>query len=657
VMGQEVLKACSAKFMPIKQYYFLEASSCLPTPSDDWSEFAPTATRYDGLVGVLGAGLHQKLRSLSYFLVGAGAIGCEMLKNLAMIGLATSGEGTVYVTDMDVIEKSNLSRQFLFRDSDIHSLKSEVAAREAKTMNTGFNVVAQANRVGQKSQNIYDDDFWDSMDGCITALDNVEARLYVDARCVYYQKPLFDSGTLGTKGNTQVVIPFASESYGSTRDPPEEGIPVCTLKHFPNKIAHTIQWARDAFEGYFTHAPQEVNNYLSDPNYLQSLSKKPNEQIPTLTTLNTCLVTNRPKTFADCVQWARVQFQVEFRNNICQLLESFPADSMDKSGKNPFWSGPKRAPSPVEFDASDPLHLTFITSAANLLANVYNIPEERDLTRITDVVSSVDAPAFVSKGKVKIATTEAEAKEEKEAKVVEDDHDVQVRELTQALPAPSSQKTRLTPAEFEKDDDTNFHIAFITATSNLRARNYQIKEASEHETKFIAGKIIPAIATTTALVAGLVCLELFKMVQNKPIEAFRNTYVNLAIPMFAMSEPNPCSATTSTIPKTGDYKWSLWDRLDVDTGDITLQELIDFFEEKYGMVLSMLSFGPSMLYFNFGMNKKTLKDRLAKPISQLVIEVGKTTLPEKDKYLIIEAILTDEDDEEIDLPYCRFRFR
>merc|ERR1712166_1709468 len=116
---------------------------------------------------------------------------------------------------------------------------------------------------------------------------------------------------------------------------------------------------------------------------------------------------------------------------------------------------------------------------------------------------------------------------------------------------------------------------------------------------------------------------------------------------------------------------SLWDRLDVDTGDITLQELIDFFEEKYGMVLSMLSFGPSMLYFNFGMNKKTLKDRLAKPISQLVIEVGKTTLPEKDKYLIIEAILTDEvdkyliieailtdeDDEEIDLPYCRFRFR
>jgi len=83
----------------------------------------------------------------------------------------------------------------------------------------------------------------------MNALDNVEARLFVDNKCVTHSLGLIDAGTLGPKGNVQVIIPHESESYGSSVDPPEPDIPVCTLKNFPYEISHTIQWARDLFDG------------------------------------------------------------------------------------------------------------------------------------------------------------------------------------------------------------------------------------------------------------------------------------------------------------------------------------------------------------------------------------------------------------------------
>jgi ubiquitin-activating enzyme E1 len=86
----------------------------------------------------------------------------------------------------------------------------------------------------------------------------------------------------------------------------------------------------------------------------------------------------------------------------------------------------------------------------------------------------------------------------------------ELAELVDSLPPPSSLAGyRLSPVEFEKDFD--LHVEFVTSASNLRARNYGIPSADKHKTKFVAGKIVPAIATTTSLVTGLVCLELYKV--------------------------------------------------------------------------------------------------------------------------------------------------
>ena len=75
----------------------------------------------------------------------------------------------------------------------------------------------------------------------LTHLYTIPTGNYMDRRCVFYCKPLLESGTLGTKGNTQVVLPHKTESYSSTQDPPDNKIPLCSLKNFPNEIHHTLQ--------------------------------------------------------------------------------------------------------------------------------------------------------------------------------------------------------------------------------------------------------------------------------------------------------------------------------------------------------------------------------------------------------------------------------
>lgn len=403
--AQEVLKAVSGKFHPIKQWLYLDSLESLPTSTRRSEELCkPIGSRYDGQIAVFGKEYQEKLGNVRQFLVGAGAIGCEMLKNWAMIGLGVGPKGKITITDMDSIEKSNLNRQFLFRAKDVGQMKSDCAARAVQAMNPDLvgHILCLKDRVSPETEHIFNEEFWANLDGVTNALDNVEARTYVDRRCVFFHKPLLESGTLGTKGNTQVVLPKLTESYSSSHDPPEESFPMCTLRSFPNKIEHTIAWARELFETSFVKSAETANLYLTQPNYLDTTLKQGGNEKATLEMIRDYLVTDKPLSFEDCIIWARMLFEKQYNNAIQQLLWNFPKDSKSSSGQ-PFWSGPKRAPDPLKFDPKNETHLGFVIAAANLHAFNYNI-NGSGATKDTylKVLDNMIVPDFSPDAKVKI---------------------------------------------------------------------------------------------------------------------------------------------------------------------------------------------------------------------------------------------------------------
>uniref|UniRef100_UPI00358F9CFB ubiquitin-like modifier-activating enzyme 1 n=1 Tax=Myxine glutinosa TaxID=7769 RepID=UPI00358F9CFB len=148
VAAQEVMKACTGKFMPIMQCLYFDALECLPEDQSSLTEenCQPQNCRYDGQIAVFGKSFQHTLESQNIFLVGAGAIGCELLKNFAMMGIGCGNGGMVTVTDMDCIEKSNLNRQFLFRSSDVQKMKSEIAALAVLRMNPRMHITPHQNR-------------------------------------------------------------------------------------------------------------------------------------------------------------------------------------------------------------------------------------------------------------------------------------------------------------------------------------------------------------------------------------------------------------------------------------------------------------------------------------------------------------------------------
>ncbi|WVZ56606.1 hypothetical protein U9M48_007104 [Paspalum notatum var. saurae] len=651
IVGQEVVKACSGKFHPLYQFFYFDSVEALPTHQLDPKDLKPLNSRYDAQISVFGSKLQKKLRDANVFVVGSGALGCEFLKNLALMGVSCSRKGKITITDDDIIEKSNLSRQFLFRDWDIGQAKSTVAATAACAINSCLHIDALQNRACPETEHVFHDTFWEGLDVVINALDNVNARMYIDMRCLYFQKPLLESGTLGTKCNTQMVIPHLTENYGASQDPPEKQAPMCTVHSFPHNIDHCLTWARSEFEGLLEKTPNEVNSFLSNPTQYAAAMKKAGDAQARelLECVRDCLEKERCERFEDCITWARLKFEDYFSNRVKQLTFTFPEDAATSTGA-PFWSAPKRFPHPLEFSSADSSHIQFIRSASILRAVSFgiSIPDwANDNANLVDAVSKVVVPEFRPKSGVKIETDE-KANSISSASV---DNAAVIEDLLTSLEACAKKLPlgfRMKPIQFEKDDDTNFHMDLIAGLANMRARNYGIQEVDKLKAKFIAGRIIPAIATSTAMATGLVCLELYKVVASgHPIEDYHNTFANLALPMLTISEPLP-----PTVIKHQDLSWTVWDRWSIK-GDITVAELLKWLSEK-GLRAYSVSSGTSLLY-NIMLPRH--KDRLSRKIADVAREVAKVDIPEYKKHLDVVVACEDNNGNDIDIPLISIYFR
>jgi len=714
ISAQEVLKACSGKFTPLQQWLHFSAVECLPDklganhtefPSLEDLESHSPSSRYVGQAAVFGWDAQQKLGALKCFLVGAGALGCESLKNFAMMGVSCGPEGNLIVTDMDGIETSNLNRQFLFRPNHIGKMKSIVAAEMSGKMNPGFNVEAMQIKVAPDTENTFNDAFWGQLDLVINALDNVNARLYVDSKCLFHRKPLLESGTLGTKANTLPVIPDMTESYGSdpVQDDGGDDIPACTLHAYPNLIEHTLAWARDAvFEKYFNLDPLEGKTFLdalqggSLDKYTKDLDRQTSTKLGRLRAARSTLVgiksgdhpeklfpydvniiaKGRTVDIYTCVWLARLRFEELFVNKVLHLLHVHPLDKTVDEAGTLFWSGKRRPPSPEYFNINDDLHIQFVTAATFLYCKIYgtDLPHDYTLNDQTKVVRGMLAklppiPEFCVDGSVVVPENDEQAKalkeaaakqaeEETESVLEECDRELQtLKDSCQALCG----NINLQPQVFDKDDDTNGHIQLIYTAACIRGRSYRIPTVDQLQAKRIVGRIIPAIATTTAMTTGAIALELYKLVNKKSIEAFRCHNINLAVNSYASFEPTPCTkkmfGKKRYVKENVEEKVfpvSIWSMITL-RGNMTVQEIMDYFLDKYEFELMTISTNGDVSLYNdmFGQ-----EDRLEVQISELYRTVTGTEPPH---YIILNIdgdFEPDDDDDEDDeeefvIPPCR----
>ena len=206
--------------------------------------------RYQSLIDTFGQEHFDKVKQSHVLVVGAGGIGCEILKNLVLMGFLS-----IEIIDLDTIDVSNLNRQFLFRTEHIGHSKAVVAAAAARVFNPDVTIVPHHDNVKEPK---FDITFIKKFNLVMNALDNIDARRHVNRLCLAANVPMIDSGTTGYLGQVMPVFKGRTACYECIPKPTEKVYPICTIRSTPDKPVHCIVWAKELFKLIFGNKTESL---------------------------------------------------------------------------------------------------------------------------------------------------------------------------------------------------------------------------------------------------------------------------------------------------------------------------------------------------------------------------------------------------------------
>ncbi|KAF2668032.1 hypothetical protein BT63DRAFT_426870 [Microthyrium microscopicum] len=445
----------------------------------------------------LGKNLSGLVAKSKVLMVGAGGIGCELLKNLVLMNF-----GEIHVVDLDTIDLSNLNRQFLFRNEHIKQSKAIVAQKVASRFNPSVVIKAYHGNI-KDSQ--FSKAWFRQFDIVFNALDNMDARRYVNTVCIALDIPLVESGTTGFRGQASVIKKGITPCYDCTERETPKSFPVCTIRSTPSQPIHCIVWAKSyLFTEIFGEGSDDVKelDYEADENDKDELDDIKKE--------TAALQKIRKSIGTD--SFAELLFQKVFTSDI-ETLGSIKER----------WSKQRPAPQPLDYQGLN---------------------------------------ADKSKSGAEEASQDQKTWTVKECFAVLQDS---IRRLTDRA---VSKKESL---DFDKDDEDT--LDFVAAAANLRSYIFGIDPKSKFDIKQMAGNIIPAIATTNAIIAGACVLQAFKVLsqeykQAKQLAMFQSTDRMM---LSHFEGPNPKCQTCSVLRTSAMIK-----------KEATLQDLVSALQSTLG---------------------------------------------------------------------------
>ncbi|KAG0177805.1 E1 ubiquitin-activating protein uba2 [Apophysomyces sp. BC1021] len=433
-------------------------------------------------------------RESRVLLVGAGGIGCELLKNLVL-----SGFKSIEVIDLDTIDISNLNRQFLFQKQHVKKAKAHVAKESALKFNQDVNISSQQANIKDTQFSVQ---WFKQFTLVFNALDNLDARRHVNQMCLAANVPLIESGTTGYLGQAYVIKKDITECFDCQPKPTPTTFPVCTIRSTPSAPIHCIwvAYEHQKFSQLFGNSEEEdaleKNTSEENANELEALARETEEL-------------KKIKAATGTEEYARLVFEKVFISDINRLLEM-----------KDMWKH-RSPPAPLDYDSIEieaEIELSNreeggVSSASGLTdQNVWPLWQSFDVFR--------DSLNRLSSRLLGLQQVDKDA----------------------AL-------------SFDKDDEDA--MDFVTATSNMRAHVFGIDEKSRFDVKSMAGNIIPAIATTNAIIAGVAVTKAFAVLNGETSSVTRTylTTISPARSQLLMNEspsaPNPdcgvCCATSATL--------------------------------------------------------------------------------------------------------------